>query len=41
MTCEQLAGVFIRPLCTILQMTPALDLTGQKQIGERQKLLYF
>lgn len=41
MTCEQPAGVFIRPLCTILQMTPAVDLTGQEQIGEAEKLLYF
>lgn len=41
MTCVQLAGVFIRPHCTILQMTPAVDLEGQEQIEEAEILLYF
>lgn len=39
MTRGQIAGLFIRPLCTILQMTPAVDLTGQGQIGEAPVLL--
>lgn len=41
MTCEKLAGLFIRPLRTILQMTASVDLTGQEQIGEGVKLLDF
>lgn len=39
MTCGQIAGLFIRPLCTLLQMTPAVDLTGRGQIGEAPVLL--
>lgn len=39
MTYEQLAGLFIRPLCKILQMTNVVDLTGQEQIREAPVLL--
>lgn len=41
MTCEQLTRVFIKRLCMILQITSAVDLTGQEQIVEAEKLLYF